>query len=56
MSTLKGPGGVTQVKYNGKPLYLFASEGIAAQNSSYAATGSGSGIKAGGGTFELVKP
>jgi predicted lipoprotein with Yx(FWY)xxD motif len=56
VGTLKRPDGTTQVTYGGKPLYLFAYEGIAPQGVGYAATGSGNGAKVGGGIFDLVSP
>jgi predicted lipoprotein with Yx(FWY)xxD motif len=43
-----------QVKYNGKPLYLFSLEGLAPTSTGYGATGSGNGVKYNGGTFKLV--
>ena len=45
----------TQVSYDGKPLYLFASEGLAL-TSGPRATGNGNGIAVDGGTFSLVTP
>jgi predicted lipoprotein with Yx(FWY)xxD motif len=53
---LKLPDGTTQLKYKGRPLYLFAYEGIAPQGMGYAATGNGNGAKVAGGVFDLVSP
>ena len=58
VGTLTRPDGTLQVTYHGKPLYLFANEGIAKDpnDGNYHATGTGNGIKAAGGTFDLVAP
>lgn len=49
------PGGVTQVTWNGQPLYLFSHEElIPLPNGSATAAGNGNGVKAFGGTFSLV--
>ena len=48
--------GTTQLTFDKKPLYLYSLEGIAPKGSGFAATGSGNGLKADGGTFELVTP
>jgi predicted lipoprotein with Yx(FWY)xxD motif len=56
VGTLKRSDGTTQVTYHGKPLYLYASEGIMPKGVGYVATGNGDGVKAAGGTFELVSP
>jgi predicted lipoprotein with Yx(FWY)xxD motif len=53
---LKLADGTTQLAYKGKPLYLFAYEGIAPQGMQYVATGNGGGAKVGGGVFNLVAP
>jgi predicted lipoprotein with Yx(FWY)xxD motif len=56
VSTVKRADGTEQLTYNGMPLYLFGSEGIAPQGMTYVATGNGNGAKVGGGTFHLVSP
>ena len=58
VGTLTRPDGTLQVTYRGKPLYLFANEGIAKDpnDGNYHATGTGNGVKAPGGTFDLVAP
>ena len=58
VGTLTRPDGTLQVTYHGKPLYLFANEGIAKDpnDGNYHATGTGNGVKAPGGTFDLVAP
>ena len=56
VGTIKRADGTAQVTYKGKPLYLFAYEGIAPQGVGYAATGNGNGVKVGGGVFDLVTP
>lgn len=56
VGTLKRSDGTSQVTYKGRPLYLFAYEGIAPQGMGYAATGNGNGVKVGGGVFDLVTP
>ena len=56
VGALKLSDGTTQLTYHGKPLYLYSLEGIAPEGTSYAATGSGDGIKVGAGTFSLVAP
>jgi predicted lipoprotein with Yx(FWY)xxD motif len=53
LGTLRTPEGV-QVSYRGKPLYLFGDEGVTMTATGYAATGSGNGLSAQGGTFRLV--
>jgi len=53
VGTLNTPLG-TQVRYDGKPLYLFGDEGLSATASGIAATGSGNGIVVGAGTFKLI--
>jgi hypothetical protein len=55
VSTLRSPEGI-QVRYRGKPLYLFAFEGLAPTPTGIAAAGNGNGIKVNGGTFRLVTP
>ena len=56
VGTIKRSNGTDQVTYGGKPLYMFAYEGIAPQGVGYVATGSGNGAKVGGGVFDLVTP
>jgi predicted lipoprotein with Yx(FWY)xxD motif len=53
LGTLRTPEG-TQVRYHGKPLYLFGLEGLTKTATGYAATGSGNGVSARGGTFRLI--
>jgi predicted lipoprotein with Yx(FWY)xxD motif len=53
LGTLCTPEG-TQVSYGGRPLYLFSDEGITETATGFAATGSGNGVRVGGGTFRLV--
>ena len=49
------PGGLSQVTWNGHPLYLFSNEQAAPlPNGSAAPVGNGNGVKAFGGTFSLV--
>ena len=45
VGTIKRSNGTAQVTYRGKPLYLFAYEGIAPQGMGYVATGNGNGVK-----------
>jgi predicted lipoprotein with Yx(FWY)xxD motif len=54
LATFGRSGGLTQVTYEGHPLYLYSNEGIQATSSGYRATGSGNGITANGGTFTLI--
>jgi predicted lipoprotein with Yx(FWY)xxD motif len=54
LATLRNPDGI-QVSYRGKPLYLFAFEGLAPTSTGFGATGNGNGISVGGGTFRLVR-
>ncbi len=56
VGTIKRSNGTDQVTYGGKPLYMFAYEGIAPQGVGYVATGNGNGAKVGGGVFDLVTP
>ena len=47
--------GLSQITWNGHPLYLFSNEALApTSNGGAAAVGNGHGIKAFGGTFSLV--
>lgn len=49
------PGGLSQVTWNGQPLYLFSHEELVpASNGSATAAGNGNGVKAFGGTFSLI--
>ena len=49
------PSGLSQITWNGHPLYLFSNEAIApTSNGGGAPVGNGNGIKAFGGTFSLV--
>jgi predicted lipoprotein with Yx(FWY)xxD motif len=49
------PGGLSQITWNGHPLYLFSNEALApTSNGGAAPVGNGNGIKAFGGTFSLV--
>ena len=49
------PTGLSQITWNGHPLYLFSNEALApAPNGGGVAAGNGNGIKAFGGTFSLV--
>ncbi len=58
LGTLTRPDGSLQVTYHGKPLYLFANEGIAKDpnDGGYHPTGTGNAVKTPGGTFNLVTP
>lgn len=56
VGNLKRSDGTTQITYHGKPLYMYASEGIMPKGTAYVAAGNGDGIKAGSGTFGLVTP
>jgi predicted lipoprotein with Yx(FWY)xxD motif len=53
LGTLRTPEGI-QVRYLGRPLYLFGFEGVTMTATGFAATGSGNGIPVRGGTFRLV--
>jgi predicted lipoprotein with Yx(FWY)xxD motif len=53
VGTLSRPGGI-QVRYHGKPLYLFGFEGLALTATGIGATGNGNGIVVNGGTFKLI--
>jgi predicted lipoprotein with Yx(FWY)xxD motif len=55
VGTLRTAKGI-QVRYRGKPLYLFAFEGLAQTATGIAATGNGNRIKVDGGTFRLITP
>jgi predicted lipoprotein with Yx(FWY)xxD motif len=48
--------GTRQVTYGGRPLYMFAFETPKLGPTGLAFTGSGNGVKVGGGTFSLVTP
>jgi predicted lipoprotein with Yx(FWY)xxD motif len=49
------PGGLTQVSWEGHPLYLFSHEELApASNGAPKPAGNGNGVHAFGGTFSLV--
>ena len=49
------PSGLSQITWNGHPLYLFAFEGLVpTSNGGGAPLGNGNGVKAFGGTFSLV--
>ena len=49
------PGGLSQITWNGHPLYLFSNEALApTSNGGAAPVGNGNGIKAFGGRFSLV--
>jgi predicted lipoprotein with Yx(FWY)xxD motif len=49
------PSGLSQITWNGHPLYLFSKEALApTSNGGAAPVGNGNGIKAFGGTFSLV--
>jgi predicted lipoprotein with Yx(FWY)xxD motif len=49
------PAGLSQITWNGRPLYLFSHEELAPlPNGGGAPVGNGNGIKAFGGTFSLV--
>jgi predicted lipoprotein with Yx(FWY)xxD motif len=51
------PTGLSQITWNGHPLYLFAFEALAlTPNGGAGPVGNGNGIKAFGGTFSLVTP
>jgi len=51
------PTGLSQITWNGHPLYLFAFEALAlTTNGGAGPVGNGNGIKAFGGTFSLVTP
>jgi predicted lipoprotein with Yx(FWY)xxD motif len=49
-------GGVRQVTYNGKPLYLYADETPTVTNQHFLTVGTGNGKKVGTDTFHLVHP
>jgi predicted lipoprotein with Yx(FWY)xxD motif len=49
------PGGLTQLTWNGRPLYLFShEEAMPLPNGAAAPVGNGNGVRAFGGTFSLV--
>ena len=49
------PRSLSQITWNGRPLYLFSKEALApTSNGGAAPVGNGNGIKAFGGTFSLV--
>ncbi len=54
LGTLRTAQGI-QVRYHGRPLYLFAFEGLTQTPSGVRATGNGNGIPAAGGIFRLVR-
>lgn len=54
LGTLRTPAGI-QVRYRGRPLYLFAFEDLAQTPAGIRAAGNGNGIKVAGGTFRLVR-
>lgn len=56
VGTIHVAGGAQQVTYDGKPLYLFAYEGVGRVGGTIGAAGNGNGAKVAGGTFSLVSP
>lgn len=56
LSTIMLADGTHQLLYKNRPLYLYSLEGIAPKGAEYVTTGSGSGLKVGGGTFNLIAP
>ena len=56
IGSIKRPDGTYQVTYAGKPLYLYSDEAVVLKNGQRVIAGSGNGVKATGGTFELVTP
>ena len=56
VASVKRSDGWVQVTYDGKPLYLYANETPVKEGQSFAVVGNGNGVKADGGTFELVTP
>jgi len=56
LGSIKRSDGTVQVTYDNKPLYLYGDETPVKTSAGFAVVGNGNGVKASGGSFDLVTP